>query len=53
LDFKQTGRDQAHYSISCRNAMTKTAYEGALDNMARSAIAKSVELGRASLYIKE
>jgi hypothetical protein len=53
LDVKQTGRDAGHYSIRCRNAMTKTAYEGALDNVARSAIVKSVELGRESLYFKE
>jgi hypothetical protein len=53
LDVVQTGSDKSHYSIRCRNAMTKTAYQGALDNMARSAIAQSVEQKRSSLYFKE
>ncbi|WLI88223.1 hypothetical protein Q4S45_15975 [Massilia sp. R2A-15] len=53
LDVEQTGQDHTHYSIRCRNAMTKTAYEGALDNMARSAIARSIEPSRPALCFKE
>jgi len=52
LDVRQTGSDKNHYSIRCINAMTRTAYEGALDNIARSAIARAVELKRASLYFE-
>lgn len=50
LDVIQTGRDQSHYSIRCKNMLRKDAYQGALDNLARSAIAKAVELKRRSLY---
>lgn len=52
LDVVQTGRDRSHYSIRCRNAMSQTAYHGALDNFARSGIARSVELAKSSLYFK-
>jgi hypothetical protein len=42
--FKST-----HYQIESRaQLMTKTAMRGALDNLARSAIVRSVELGRTS-----
>ena len=33
-----------HYQIECINPMTITAYKGALDNLARSAIARLVQL---------
>ena len=49
LDVVQTGSDSNHYSLRCVNSMTKDAYEGALDNVARAAIAKAVELGRSPL----
>jgi hypothetical protein len=49
LDVTQTGADENHYSIRCRNSMKKEAYEGALDTLARAAIAKAVELARQSL----
>lgn len=51
LDVKHTPsrRDPNHYSLRCVNLMTKTAHEGALNTLARSAIAKAVEAGRASL----
>jgi len=45
-----TRRDPGHYSIRCRNRMRMDAYEGALDTLARIAIAKAVELGKKSLY---
>lgn len=48
-----TRSNAGHYSIRCRNLMRRDAYEGALDNLARSAIAKAVELGRQSLYHSE
>lgn len=39
-----------HYQIESRaGRMTKQAMEGALDNLARNAIVRAVELGRASL----
>ncbi|CAI8914812.1 Tse2 family ADP-ribosyltransferase toxin [Methylocaldum szegediense] len=50
LDVVQTGTDQSHYAIRCKNLMRKDAYEGALNNLARAAIAKATELKRASLY---
>ncbi len=41
-----------HYQIESRaGSMTKQAMEGALDNFARNAIVRAVELGRASLKI--
>lgn len=41
-----------HYQIESRaGRMTKTAMEGALDNLARNAIVRAVELGRASLKL--
>lgn len=51
LDVKHTPsrRDPNHYSLRCINSMTKTAYEGALNTLARSALAKAVEDKRASL----
>lgn len=33
-----------HYSIRCKNQMTQEAFHGALDTLARNAIAKAVEL---------
>lgn len=52
LDIRHTPsrNDDGHYSIRCRNLMRQDAYEGALDNLARSALARSVELGKHSLY---
>jgi hypothetical protein len=45
-----TKNDQNHHSIRCRNKMRLDAYKGALDNLARNAIVKAVELGKSSLY---
>lgn len=50
LDITQTGSDANHYSLRCLNRMRKDAYEGALDTLARAAIAKAVEDARQSLY---
>ena len=52
LDVKHTPtrNDDGHHSIRCRNLMRRDAYEGALDNLARAAIAKAVELGKQSLH---
>ncbi len=50
LDVIQTGTDKSHYAIRCKNMMRKDAYEGALNNLARAAIVKAVELKRQSLY---
>jgi len=52
LDVKHTpsSRDQTHHSLRCRNSMTLAAYQGALDTLARAAIAKAVENARSSLY---
>jgi hypothetical protein len=52
LDVKHTPstKDQTHHSIRCRNSMTIDAYQGALDTLARAAIAKAVERARNSLY---
>ena len=50
FDVVQTGRDPNHYSIRCKNMLRRDVYEGYLNNLARAAIAKSVELGRKSLY---
>ena len=52
LDVVQSGR-KGHYVIRCRIGMSKVAYEGALDNLARSAIARSVELGKAALNFEK
>ncbi|MEJ2328219.1 MAG: hypothetical protein P8Y25_16070 [Chromatiaceae bacterium] len=49
LDVAQTGADRNHYSLRCLNRMRRDAYEGALDTLARAAIAKAVELRRQSL----
>lgn len=50
LDAKATPthNDPGHYSIRCLNRMRLDAYEGALDTMARSALAKAVEAGKPS-----
>ena len=50
LDVKATPtrNDLGHYSIRCLNLMRLDAYEGALDTMARSALAKAVEAGKQS-----
>lgn len=52
LDVKPTPSrsNPDHYSIRLKNQMTQDAYHGALDNLARNAIAKAVELGIPSLY---
>lgn len=50
LDIIQTGKDTSHYAIRCKNMLRKDAYEGALNNLARAALAKAVELKRQSLY---
>lgn len=51
LVVKNTGYNKGfkatHYQIEAREMMTKEAMKGALDNFARSAIARSVELSRA------
>ncbi|HSX90964.1 MAG TPA: hypothetical protein VLG17_23555, partial [Pseudomonas sp.] len=52
LDVVQSGR-KGHYIIRCRVAMSQVAYEGALDNLARAAIARSVELRKSALYFKK
>jgi hypothetical protein len=50
LDVKATPsrNDSGHYSIRCRNLMRRDAYEGALGNLTRGALAKAVELGKQS-----
>jgi hypothetical protein len=52
LEVRHTpsSRDAGHHLLCCRNAMRRDAFEGALDNLARSAIARAVELGRQCLY---
>lgn len=52
LDVTHTpsSHDDGHHSIRCRNLMRKDAYEGALDNLARAALARAVELDKQSLY---
>ncbi len=50
FDVVQTGSDKSHYSIRCINRLRKDSYEGALDNMARAAIAKAVEASRKYLH---
>ena len=51
LVVKNTGYNKrfkaTHYQIESRaQLMTKTAMQGALDNLARCAIVRSIELGR-------
>jgi hypothetical protein len=55
LDVRHTPsrNDDGHYSIRCRNLMRRDAYEGALDNLARAAVARAVELSKQSLYHAE
>lgn len=50
LDVKPTPtrNDPGHHSIRCRNLMRLDAYEGALDTLARLALAKAVEAGKQS-----
>lgn len=50
LDVKPTPSrtDPGHHSIRCRNLMRRDAYEGALGNLTRAALAKAVELGKQS-----
>jgi hypothetical protein len=43
---KSGNRTGHHYQIEPKNRMTVVAYEGALDNFARAAIARSVELSK-------
>ncbi|MCO6455451.1 MAG: hypothetical protein J5I93_09145 [Pirellulaceae bacterium] len=52
LDIRHTPsrNNDDHYSLRCRNLMRQDAYEGALDTLARAALAKAVELARQSLY---
>lgn len=52
FDITQTGHDTSHYSIRLKNRMRQDAYEGALDNLARSALAKAVEQKRQSLIFE-
>lgn len=52
FDISQTGHDPGHYSIRLKNRMRQDAYEGALDNLARAALAKAVELKRQSLMFE-
>lgn len=51
LVVKNTGYNKrfkaTHYQIEAKEMMTKESMKGALDNFARSAIARSVELSRA------
>ena len=55
LDVQHTPsrRDEGHHSIRCRNLMRRDAYDGAMDNLARAAVARAVELSRQSLYHAE
>ncbi|WP_333678615.1 hypothetical protein [Dyella sp.] len=50
LDVKHTPTrtDRGHHSIRCRNLMRRDAYEGALGNLTRAALAKAVELRKQS-----
>ncbi|MDP9125514.1 MAG: hypothetical protein M3N82_13090 [Pseudomonadota bacterium] len=50
LDVKPTPtrNDPGHHSIRCRTLMRLDAYEGALDTLARAALAKAVEAGKQS-----
>jgi hypothetical protein len=52
LDVEHTPsrNDNGHYSIRCKNQMRVDSYKGALDTLARSAIAKAVEQAKQSLY---
>lgn len=50
LDVKQTGSDKNHYSIRCKNLMTKEAYEGALNSLARAALVRAIELSCQPLH---
>ena len=52
FDIAQTGHDKSHYSIRLKNRMRQDSYEGALDNLARAALAKAVELKRQSLMFE-
>lgn len=52
FDIAQTGHDLNHYSIRLKNRMRQDAYEGALNNLARAALAKAVELKRQSLQFE-
>lgn len=52
LAIEQTGADHDHYSILCKTRMRKDSYEGALDSLARAALAKSVEQKRQSLQFE-
>lgn len=55
LDVRHTPsrNDDGHHSIRCRNLMRRDAYEGALDNLARAAVARAVEIAKRSLYHSE
>jgi hypothetical protein len=52
LDIKPTPtrNDPGHHSIRCRNLMRQDAYEGALDTLARLALAKAVEARKQSFH---
>ena len=43
---KSGNRSGHHYQIEPKSRMTVQAYKGALDNFARAAVARSVELAR-------
>ena len=45
---KSGNRSGYHYQIEPKNRMTVAAYKGALDNIARAAVARSVELAKSS-----
>lgn len=52
LDVKPTptNNDPSHHSIRCRSLMRLDAHEGALDTLARLALAKAVEAGKQSFF---
>lgn len=52
LDIRHTPSksNPDHYSIRCKNQMLQEAFHGALDTLARNAIARAVELKLSSHY---
>lgn len=48
--LSETKQDPLHHSIRCKNRMRLDVLHGALDNLARAAIVKAIELKRPSLY---
>ena len=45
-----TVSDDGHHSIRCLNLLRRDTYEGYLDNLARSALSKAIELKKQSLH---